>query len=192
MTIDFVDTDAFAFYEVDEDVNGDDANKSGADGATLLEAEVVHVVGQYPYHPPFRVDIVPMVYTASFGGNRGYEEPTTYLRLTFGNEYPRINATLYGPDDNPLPLTTISGVTIDLIKFDIAYETGTFASHAVTVLDQTVLANIGQCYFAWPGTAPIGTHAARFTLYDDQATDVPLLSIPTWPLTVEVREAPHA
>lgn len=184
---DLEEVDTFTLYETGEDVNGQDTSKAGRDRFSLQEMESVHKVGSYPYFPPFRVDVVPMVYSASFGGNRGYEEPTTLLRLTAGNEYPQINATLYGPDDNPLNLTSINGVTIDLIKFDIAFEGGTFASHTCTVYS----ASLGVVFFSWPGTAPVGTHSARFTLYDDQLVDVPLLSVPTWPLTIEVREAPH-
>lgn len=186
-TVNVTDTDSFTVAETIEDINGSASAKAQSELFSVTETEYVHVVGDFPYYPPFNVAFVSMIYTASFQGNRGYEDPTTFLHLTKGGVYPQINAQLFDITDDPLKLHTIAGQTIDFITFDVACDDGTFITRTVTIAD----ADDGQVYFDWPSAAPVGTHPARFTLWDDQIIDVPLLSVPTWPLTVVIREAPH-
>lgn len=179
---DIVATEAFTLYE-SSDLNGSDNTRLARDNFSFSEEAVVQY-GDYSYYPPFRANIVPTTYTVSFGGLFGYDEPSSNVRLTFSGEYPVVNATLYDVTNRPLNLTAINGQTIDLITFDVACADGTYSSLSVTIDD----ALYGMVHFAWPGTTPIGTHLARFTLWDDQTTDIPLLSIPTFPVTIEVRE----
>lgn len=184
--IEVADSDDFSAFESLEDINGDSTEKSSTDGFTLLEIESVHVVGSYPFYPPFTITPRPMITSASFGGNRGYEEPTTFMRLTRGSEYPRINASLYGPDDQPLALGDYG---YEEIRFHVACADGTFVVRDVTVED----VDEAQVYFDWPAGMPVGTHAGRFTLVtletvEDEEVETALLSVPTWPLTIEVAE----
>lgn len=176
-------TDDFEFYEASFDLNGGSTDKTGVDTFNLSESYNVHPVGDFPFYPPFFVTPRPTIYSASFGGDEGYEEPTTVMRLVAGSEYPQINLTLYGTDDQPFDS---SPLTYDDVNFCVALSNGSFVELALTEVDET----IGRWFFSWPSNLPIGTHLGRavFLVDDDPDPQIALLSIPTHPLTVEVRE----
>lgn len=176
-------SDDFEFYEALADLNGGSTDKTGTDTFNLSESFNVHVVGEFPYYPPFFVTPRPTIYSASFGGDEGYEEPTTVMRLVAGSEYPQINLTLYDIDDQPYDS---SPLTYDDVAFCVALDDGTWVELAMTEVDET----IGRWFFAWPSDLPVGTHLGRavFLVDDDPDPQIALISIPTHPLTVEVRE----
>lgn len=157
-TVNVAGSDDFSFYEAVVDLNGDSTNKDGSDTFRLSESFNVHPVGDFPFYPPFFVTMRPMIYSASFGGDEGYEEPTTVMRLVAGSEYPQINATLYAPDDQELEIDWDGDVLA--VSFNLACADGTYLS-----LPCSEVTGTGRLRFTWPDDAPIGTHLGRFTLF---------------------------